>query len=266
MAGDWIKMRSNLWDDPRVARLCDDTDQSEAAVVGALYWLWAAADQHTEDGILHGMTLKAIDRKTGIAGFGSALVGIGWVADHPEGVRIVNFHEHNGASAKRRSMDAQRKSAVRHESASDADNGRTQGGQNAPNCGARERVRVREEKETKDIGAGAPAPKRFTPPTHDELVAEFAGKVHNQQAEAIKFLGYYKSNGWKVGKNPMKDWKSAVAGWATRSNENAGHQRPVGQTRSERGDQALRAYFDEIDAEENTGNGLGGFIQQETGH
>lgn len=30
MAGDWIKMRSNLWDDPRVTGICDLTDQKEA--------------------------------------------------------------------------------------------------------------------------------------------------------------------------------------------------------------------------------------------
>jgi hypothetical protein len=27
------------------------------------------------------------------------------------------------------------------------------------------------------------------------------------------FLNYYESNGWKVGKNPMKDWKAAVRTW-----------------------------------------------------
>ena len=62
MAGDWIKMRGNLWDDPRIASLCDATDQPEAMVIGGLYWLWAMADQHTEDGTLPGLTLKAIDR------------------------------------------------------------------------------------------------------------------------------------------------------------------------------------------------------------
>jgi len=48
VAGEWIKMRTNLWDDPRIARLCDLTDQSEATVIGGLYWLWAMADEHTE--------------------------------------------------------------------------------------------------------------------------------------------------------------------------------------------------------------------------
>lgn len=90
MAGEWIKMRGNLWDDPRVSRLRDLTDSTEATIVGGLYWLWATADQHTEDGVMPGLTLRAIDRKTGIQGFGDALLQIGWLADHSEGVRIVN--------------------------------------------------------------------------------------------------------------------------------------------------------------------------------
>ncbi len=108
MAGDWIKMRGNLWDDPRVSRLCDLTDQSEAAIVGGLYWLWATADQHTEDGVMPGLTLRQIDRKTGVPGLGQALCDIGWLADHPEGVAILNFEEHNGASAKKRCQTAKR--------------------------------------------------------------------------------------------------------------------------------------------------------------
>lgn len=113
MAGDWIKMRSNLWDDPRVARICDLTEAGEAAVVGGLYWLWATADQHSEDGIMLGLTIRAIDRKTGINGFGDALVSAGWLADHPEGVRIVRFEEHNGKSAKRRCSESVRKMSAR---------------------------------------------------------------------------------------------------------------------------------------------------------
>lgn len=108
MAGDWIKMRGNLWDDPRVAKIVDLTDSSEAAVVGALYWLWATADQHTEDGIMPGLTLKSIDRKTGVPGFAQALCDIGWLADHPDGVRIIDFEKHNGTSAKKRCQTAKR--------------------------------------------------------------------------------------------------------------------------------------------------------------
>lgn len=89
MAGDWIKMRCNLWDDPRVARVCDLTDSGEAAIVGGLYWLWASADQHSEDGWMPGLTARSIDRKTGIQGFGAALSEVGWVEFEDDGARIV---------------------------------------------------------------------------------------------------------------------------------------------------------------------------------
>ena len=37
--------------------------------------------------------------------------------------------------------------------------------------------------------------------------------------EAEKYWNHYESNGWKVGKNPMKNWKSAAAGWLARMNQ-----------------------------------------------
>jgi len=147
MAGDWIKMRGNLWDDPRVGSIVDATEATEAAVIGALYWLWATADQHTEDGFMPGLTLRQIDRKTGVQGFASALCNVGWLSDSPDGVTIENFNDHNGASAKRRCTDAQRKAGIRSMSASEADKSRTDCGQNRQSLGAREEKR-REEKET----------------------------------------------------------------------------------------------------------------------
>jgi hypothetical protein len=113
MAGEWIKMRGNLWDDPRVSRICDMTGQSEAAIVGALYWLWATADQHTEDGSMPGLSLRQIDRKTGVEGFGAALVAINWLRDDAQGVVIVGFDEHNGTSAKKRCQTAKRVAAFK---------------------------------------------------------------------------------------------------------------------------------------------------------
>ena len=108
MAGEWIKVRTNLWDDPRIGQLCELTGQGEAAVIGGLYWLWATADEHSADGQLHGMTVRTIDRKTGIAGLGQALVTIGWLNDNADGVTVARFDEHNGASAKTRAQTAKR--------------------------------------------------------------------------------------------------------------------------------------------------------------
>jgi hypothetical protein len=165
MAGDWIKMRSNLWDDPRVARLVDLTESSEAAVVGALYWLWAAADQHSADGVMPGLTLRAIDRRTGVTGFGAAMAAIGWLIDHPDGVRVARFDEHNGDSAKRRLVDAKRKAGGRGASGKE----RTNSGQESENSGQNSELEKEREKEltptTPDgvvvaSGAGATPPCR----------------------------------------------------------------------------------------------------------
>lgn len=54
--------------------------------------------------------------------------------------------------------------------------------------------------------------KRFVPPTLDEVAAfvqEIGGKVDPQ-----RFLDYYTSNGWMVGRNHMRDWKATVRRWA----------------------------------------------------
>lgn len=179
MAGDWIKMRSNLWDDPRITGLVDATDATEAAIVGGLYWLWATADQHSEDGVMPGLTLKAIDRKTGIKGLGDALVAIGWLADHPDGVRIIRFDEHNGASAKRRCTEAQRKANSRTLSASDADISQTDAEETRTDCVAR----GREEKE-EDI---KPLLKTKTEPRGTRLAPDWvADAAHIEFCKATR--------------------------------------------------------------------------------
>lgn len=108
MAGEWMKMRTNLWDDPRVSKMCDLTDQPVGMIIGGLYWLWATADEHSDDGFLNGLSVTAIDRKTGIKGFGAAIVAVGWLEEGPTGVSLVRFDEHNGATAKARAMTAKR--------------------------------------------------------------------------------------------------------------------------------------------------------------
>lgn len=227
MAGDWIKMRGNLWDDPRVSKLCDLTDQSEAAIVGALYWLWAAADQHTEDGLMPGLTLRQIDRKTGVQGFGAALCQIGWLEDNPDGVRIVNFEDHNGTSAKRRCTDAQRKANVRNVSASDADKRRTESGQKTPNLGAREEKR-REEEKTEEAPSpksprGTALPKDWELPGDWRTWAEGARPDVDVLTVADSFRDYWVA---KPGKDGRKaDWLATWRNWV-RNQRSGSAQRP----------------------------------------
>lgn len=53
--------------------------------------------------------------------------------------------------------------------------------------------------------------KGFKKPTLDEVKAYCRERMNMVDAE--KWYDYYASNGWKVGKNPMKDWKAAVRTW-----------------------------------------------------
>ena len=64
---------------------------------------------------------------------------------------------------------------------------------------------------------------QFIKPTVDD-VKQYCIERHNT-VDANKFIDYYTSNGWKVGKNPMKDWKAAVRTWE-RSGYNGKPQEP----------------------------------------
>ena len=59
----------------------------------------------------------------------------------------------------------------------------------------------------------------FQPPTLEEVINEMTGRTQDPTHEANRFLAYYQSNGWKVGKNPMKSWKAAVTNWVTRNQQ-----------------------------------------------
>ena len=53
--------------------------------------------------------------------------------------------------------------------------------------------------------------KGFKKPTIDEIKAYC--RERNNSVDPEKFYNYYESIGWKIGKNPMKNWKSAVITW-----------------------------------------------------
>ena len=54
--------------------------------------------------------------------------------------------------------------------------------------------------------------KRFVKPTIEDITSYCREK--NKSVDAERFWNFYESKGWKVGKNPMKDWRAAVCNWA----------------------------------------------------
>jgi HD superfamily phosphohydrolase len=59
-----------------------------------------------------------------------------------------------------------------------------------------------------------PKRKRFEPPTEAEVQLFFQATESPDSWEA--YYNYYLANGWRVGKNPMKDWQAAARNWLHR--------------------------------------------------
>lgn len=75
--------------------------------------------------------------------------------------------------------------------------------------------------------------KNFIPPSLREVeayVAERGNKINSQ-----KFIDYYTSNGWMVGRNKMRDWKAAIRNWESNKSFSTGGSNgaPPKQTKRE---------------------------------
>lgn len=72
----------------------------------------------------------------------------------------------------------------------------------------------------------------MTPPTLEQVLLH-AAKIGLVPVEAERAFAYYESNGWRVGRNPMKNWQMALTGWKLRcqceSDRRAQPLKPPGQ-------------------------------------
>lgn len=57
--------------------------------------------------------------------------------------------------------------------------------------------------------------KRFEPPTVEEVSA-YAQEKGWTAFDPDRFVDFYESKGWRVGNQPMRDWKAAARGWVSR--------------------------------------------------
>lgn len=120
MPSDWIKMRTDLYRDPKVCLMADflmDKDgelgryinqnlQRDMAVtrnvmrnatVGALVTVWGVlrhrGKRKNDDLVIKGCSLAVIDDIAEIQGFGDAMESVGWVENCKEGILMPRFFE-----------------------------------------------------------------------------------------------------------------------------------------------------------------------------
>lgn len=78
----------------------------------------------------------------------------------------------------------------------------------------RQRVRDAVSKIGTLIAVKEPKIDSARPQSLAEVVRLFSERNYpNAEVESESFWNYYESNGWRVGKNPMKNWRAAAANW-----------------------------------------------------
>lgn len=134
MAGDWIKMRTDLYRDPKVSVMADDLMREDGAlaryvnqfcqrdmsvtrnamrnaVVGALVSVWGVMRQrgkrNGDDLVMLGVTADVLDDIADMPGFGHAMERVGWAKETEEGIEFPRFfEEHNADPAERKAASA----------------------------------------------------------------------------------------------------------------------------------------------------------------
>ena len=151
MAGDWIKMGKDLLTHPKVVRMSSALRADRLRTVGGLFAVWCLFDEHSVDGRLHGYTPSAVDDEIGWPGFADLMIGVDWLSwDGNDGLVLPDFSTHNGASAKRRAQETDRKRAERSASQKHPQSG------GKPSANDADKKRSREEKRREDISTPLP--------------------------------------------------------------------------------------------------------------
>lgn len=77
-------------------------------------------------------------------------------------------------------------------------------------------------------GKSGKSEKRFSPPSIEEVDSYIREKGYTVDAE--RFVNFYESKGWYVGKNKMKNWRAAVATWQKEDNKRNGKQSAISRS------------------------------------
>lgn len=120
MAGDWIKVQKDTPDKPEVLAIASRMGLDPDAVVGKLIRIWSWFDTHTIDGNALSVTFSFLDRLTGVTGFAEQVALVGWLEQNGQSLMLPNFGNHNGETAKKRSLGKNRTEKHRSNAESNA--------------------------------------------------------------------------------------------------------------------------------------------------
>lgn len=204
----WIESHQNLRDHPKTLRLERALHVTRTCVIGHLHVLWWWAMDYAQDGDLSRFTNAEIAAASLWPGdadeFCQALESAGFVSANP--LQIHDWMDYCGKLIARRQKNA---IAMKASRAQHVDNTcrATVPNPTVPN------QTIKRERAAK---AASPRQPSFAKPTFEEVRDYINAKDY--QLDPVKWYAHYEANGWRVGKNPMRDWKAAVITW-TRKDE-----------------------------------------------
>lgn len=225
MAGDWIKIRTDLFEDPAVMKLSDILGTDDPTTVGLLVRFWSWADKQTTDGTDIAITSARLDRLIGREGFAEGMRQIGWLSGRDGSLCLPRFQRHNGSSAKARALEAEAKRLRRASSEPMSDNTSDTGPTNhVPDVRPEKRRREenREEKnrthQNKERDLSVPA---HTYPSREEVETfAFASPVGITHDCALKFWNDHEAVGWLHKGQAIRNWRPLLENFARSWNRN----------------------------------------------
>lgn len=220
MAGDWIKIRSNIKDDPDVIILAEKLGIDEFGTVGRLHAVWAWLDQHSKTGTNVRISSAYLDRLTACLGFAEGMRAVGWLCGRDGDLEFPRFERHNGDSAKNRAADSKRK----QEGRDSKDEFRTNVRKDPDKCPKKTGPEKRREEESIEERnnpiAGAEALCTI------EQAKAYAPSVKFTEADAERWWHTRNASGWTKGSvnggaaRRITSWQSDMAtsaGWVKQS-------------------------------------------------
>ena len=129
MAGDWVKMRTDLYRDPKVCMIADSMMSNDGslaryvnqnlqcdmavtrnvmrnAIVGSLVTVWGVlrhrGSRVEDDLIVYGAKVAILDDMAEMPGIGESMADVGWVTETAEGLLFRHFFEEYNVEPERK--------------------------------------------------------------------------------------------------------------------------------------------------------------------
>lgn len=240
MAGDWIKMRVDLYRDPKVCMIADIlmADDGELAkhvnqikqrdmtvtrnvmrnvTVGALVTVWGVirlrGKRLNDDLTLRGVSLSVIDDLSEVPGFGVAMRKVGWVEESEDGIVFPHFFEEYNVDPNE---DAKAKNAERQRRFREKSNVKSNVTDNVTVAlESNDREEKRREEKINTVGSAkrrTQMPLNFFP---DETgLKSAADKGVRVDLELQKFKDFHAGKG-----SVMLDWQAAWRTWCSNAKQ-----------------------------------------------